>query len=100
MFTRPDGLADTDVAAALAEGWGLRVEGVEHLPVGFGGHHWRAGPWFVTADDLRGRPDREGRLRAALGTARALCDAGLGFVAAPVPTTGGGVLHVVGGGRY
>jgi spectinomycin phosphotransferase len=71
-------------------------------PVGAGGYHWVArsaagSRWFVTADDLDGKPwlgdSRDEvfqRLRGALGTARALRDAaGLAFVAAPKVITHG-----------
>ena len=56
MFTRPDGLSDEAVAAAVTDEWGLRVDAVEHMAVGFGSYHWRADGagerWFVTVDDL------------------------------------------------
>jgi len=39
MFTRPEGLTDDDVRAALAEGWDLQAAEVEYAPVGFGSHH-------------------------------------------------------------
>ena len=107
MRTPPTELSDAAVIAALAAGWGLRGAEVEYLPVGFGSHHWRArahhGPRFVTADDLdeRRRAADEPRdatferLRAALRTARALRDAGLVFVVAPIPTTHGEVVRRV-----
>ncbi len=108
MFTRPDDLADDTVAAAVAEGWGLRAGAIDYLPVGFGSHHWRVEAdgrrWFVTADDLRAKkwhraePHREPlrRLRAALSTARRLRDDGLTFVVAPVADSSGDVLRVAG----
>ena len=99
VLTRPDGLPDERVAGALAAGWGLAVDGLAHAPVGFGSHHWRATAgadrWFVTVDDVA-RAGAAGRLAAALATARRLCDAGLGFVVAPVATRTGAVLHRVG----
>ena len=107
VLTRPDGLADDTVAGALAAGWGLDATALDHAPVGFGSHHWWATAagrtWFVTADDLVARRRSPGepaeaawhRLSAALGTARALRDAGLGFVVAPEPTRAGGVLYRV-----
>ena len=59
MYTRPQDLADADVAAAVAEGWGIDVDHVEYAPVGFGSHHWIATAadvrWFVTVDDLDAR---------------------------------------------
>ena len=55
MFTRPTDLSDPQVVEALGA-WGLRVEEIEYVPVGFGSHHWRVvangGRWFVNVDDL------------------------------------------------
>lgn len=105
MFSRPHDLADAEVAAALIWGWDLDVEDVEHAPLGFGSHHWwvrDAGgtTWFATADDLRTRRRHEdeplaapfARLRAALATAAALSEAGLGWVVAPVRAHDGEVV--------
>ena len=91
MFTRPGDLTDDEVGAALATGWNLDVTSVEHAPLGFGSHHWFVTTadgcrWFATVDDLRTRrvgPDEPlvapfDRLRAALTTARALREHGLG----------------------
>ncbi len=101
MFERPEALPDAAVVDALRDGWGLDVDAIEHLPVGFGGHHWRVGSaWFVTADDLERRPARLATLRAALGTARALHTAGLDFVVAPVPTSTGDVVQLAAGDRF
>jgi spectinomycin phosphotransferase/16S rRNA (guanine(1405)-N(7))-methyltransferase len=106
MFTRPDDLADDTVAAAVADGWGLRADAIDYLPIGFGSHHWRVEAdgrrWFVTADDLiakkwhRAEPQRGPmrRLQAALSTARRLCDDGLTFVVAPVAGRSDDVLRV------
>ncbi|HEV7758017.1 MAG TPA: hypothetical protein VGO78_03475 [Acidimicrobiales bacterium] len=107
MFTRPEGLGDAEVVAALADGWGLDIDRIEHLPVGFGSHHWRAEGagqrWFVSADDLVriGNADESlpvvfDRLRAALVTARQLRDQGLSFVVAPQPDGHGEVVRPVG----
>ena len=109
MFTRPEDFSDDAVAVALTEGWGLRANAIEYLPMGFGSHHWRveAGGslWFVTADDLRARKwsrsesqsDSLTRLRAALSTARRLRDDGLMFVVAPITTTTSEILYVTDG---
>ena len=92
----------------LTEQWGLGGVSVEYLPEGFGSHHWRAesddGGWYVTVDDLTERMQERGesrpevlhRLAAALSTARALRDAGLDFVVAPVPTTADDIVETVG----
>jgi spectinomycin phosphotransferase len=102
MKDRPEGVSDGDVAAVLADGWGLDVRAVEYRPVGFGSYHWavRAGSaeLFVTVDALRGgRAAALRRLERALGTALALRrDAGLDFVVAPVPATSGAVVRRLG----
>jgi Phosphotransferase enzyme family len=105
VLTRPAGLTDATVAAALREGWDLDASAVDYAPVGFGSFHWRVtggdGQWFVTADDLAVKrrvraepldvPFR--RLSAALLTARLLADAGLEFVVAPRLTRTGAVVY-------
>lgn len=109
MFSRPEDLPDDEVAAALASSWGSDVASVEHAPVGFGSHHWWVTTgdgrrWFATADDLRTRRMVPGepldapfaRLHAALATAAALRDHGLGWVVAPRATTDGHVVVRVG----
>jgi len=69
------------------------VRRVEHLPVGFGAHHWIAyddrGPrLFVTMDVLRPLDPPE-RLEAAYAGAAALHERGLEFVVASLPTITG-----------
>src|SRR5262245_15829044 len=107
--TRPGDLSDAELAAALREGWDLEISALAYAAVGFGSYHWRAraagASWFVTADDLElKRSERSEpldaprrRLVTALSTARALHDAGLDFVVAPVMTPARTVVHVVGG---
>jgi spectinomycin phosphotransferase len=85
----------------VAGGWALGIAGLRYLPVGAGAYHWIAHGedgrrWFVTCDDLDTKPwlgtDREtvfAGLLAAYGTAVALRNAGLTFVAAPVTTAAG-----------
>jgi spectinomycin phosphotransferase len=93
---RPADIRDSDVAAALASQWPLKVQELSYLPVGFGGYHWLAvdqmySRWFVTASDLDAPwvPD----LPAAMQTAAWLAmEAGLKFVVAPVPTRTGQVV--------
>jgi spectinomycin phosphotransferase len=90
---RPEGLADVEVAAALASHWDLAVTSLRYLPVGFGGYHWSAddtdgGRWFVTATDLA-RFDSFAELEQAMSTAVRLAQAGLDFVLAPVPAASG-----------
>ena len=60
MREAPVGVADADVADAVRQAWSAGVDAVEHLPVGFGAHHWAAAGdgrpiLFVTLDQLGGR---------------------------------------------
>ncbi|MGY0236779.1 phosphotransferase enzyme family protein [Longispora urticae] len=109
MKDRPEGVTESALVAALADGWGVTVRSVAYLPVGAGSYHWAArvgdpdGPGsgrdgpalFVTVDDL-GHDDRDlafGRLGRAMDTASALRrDADLGFVVAPVPARTGATV--------
>lgn len=105
MLTRPAGLPDDTVTAALKSWWGFTAVSLEYQPVGFGSYHWLAGDragrrLFVTADDLAARQrtasdstdDAFDRLDRAFGTALALRDqAGLSFVIAPLPAGAGRV---------
>jgi spectinomycin phosphotransferase len=80
---RPAGIADQDLLLALTGVRGLEAAGVRYAAVGGGGYHWVArsaagSRWFVTVDDLDGRPwlgdsrDEVLRgLRGVMGTARA-----------------------------
>ena len=113
MFTRPDDLPEAVLAGALRDGWGFTPASLEYQAVGFGSHHWlatdaRGGRVFATVDDLtarlRTRQDTAdaafGRLSRALATARSLrAEAGLAFVVAPVPASGGQVVARL-SGRY
>jgi spectinomycin phosphotransferase len=97
---RPEGLADEEVAGALARHWDLAVTELRYLPVGFGGYHWSAhdasgSRWFVTATDLA-RFDSFIELERAMSTAARLAQAGLEFVLAPVPTSAGRAACPVG----
>src|SRR6185437_9314858 len=93
----------------LADGWGLSAETLRYAPVGGGSYHWvvTSGPgeqWFVTVDDLddkgwlgRTRPVVFAGLRASLDASVALRrEAGLRFVAAPVPALDGQSLRPLG----
>jgi spectinomycin phosphotransferase len=94
---------------ALAAGWGLSAGTLRYAPVGGGSYHWvvTSGPgeqWFVTVDDLddkgwlgRTRPAVFAGLRAALDASVTLRrEAGLRFVAAPVPTLDGRSVRPLG----
>jgi spectinomycin phosphotransferase len=104
----PSDLVPERLEAALAEGWRLRAASLEYLPVGGGSHHWQLAVAdgthrFVTVDDLDGKDWLGGTrdtvsdgLRRALRTAAALRgQAGLEFVAAPVPDRHGEPLRRV-----
>jgi spectinomycin phosphotransferase len=89
MKSRPAGVTDADVAAALESGWGLRADSLAYAPVGAGSYHWTAGRYFVTVDDLDDKPwlgsnrsDVLDGLRAAMGVALSLAE--LPFVLAPI----------------
>jgi spectinomycin phosphotransferase len=101
MRDRPAGLDERDLTAALSEGWAVEARATAYLPVGAGAYHWsvtdsRAAVWFVKVDDLgaddAGRERAFDQIRRSLTTARALHDAGLGFVLAPVPARDGAAL--------
>ena len=102
MLTPPDALPLDAVARHIGKGWNIAVAEIAYRPVGFGSYHWQAtdtdgGRWFVTADDLNGKPNaivRPGdeaftRLGAALATAQDLRDSGSKFVVAPIATIRG-----------
>jgi len=108
---RPEGITERDVAHALADGWGLSAGTLRlrYARVGGGSYHWvvTGGPgerWFVTVDDLddkgwlgQTRPAVFSGLRAALDAALWLRrEAGLGFVAAPVPARDGQAVRPLG----
>ena len=108
MRSAPPDLLPERLATVLAEGWGLRSDSLEYLPVGGGSHHWLLADGngthrFVTVDDLDGKDWFGGTraavsqgLRRALRTAAALRgQAGLEFVVAPVPDSGGEPLRRV-----
>ena len=113
MFACPGDLPVAVLAGALRDGWGFTPASLEYQAAGFGSHHWlaadaRGGRVFATVGDLtaglRTRQDTAGaafgRLSRALATALSLrAEAGLAFVAAPVPAPGGQVAARL-SGRY
>lgn len=78
---------------AVRTGWLPDADAVEHLPVGFGAHHWAASVTgerrlFVTFDRLS--PKRSaGSLEAAYAAAASLAAAGLEFVVASIESASG-----------
>jgi len=94
VYERSPDIADAEIAAVLRDEWRLDLTGLDYLPVGFGGHHWRTADasgrrWFVTAQESAGA--HQAALSAALETATALAAAGLDFVVAPVRSAAGRV---------
>ena len=102
MKDLPQGLDQTDLINALAEGWGLEVTNAAYRPVGAGSYHWvvtdaHRKRHFVTVDDLDDKgylgANRDlafDGLRRAFGATLALrLEGGLDFVVAPQPTPTG-----------
>ena len=92
MREAPTGIDDVDVLHLVRDQWAPEADAVEHLPVGFGAHHWaasRAGTrtHFTTLDAL-GTRHTAGSLEAAYGAAAALAQH-VDFVLAPLPTRAG-----------
>lgn len=101
MLEPPTHVTDTEVLVAVQDNWDPRAATIDHLPVGFGAHHWRAsGPgcdWFVTLDALLPRHTAES-LEAAYAGAATLFASGLEFVLAACATVDGGyTVPMVGG---
>lgn len=97
MKERPDDVSDTQVLDAVRRHWTPEVDVVEHLSVGWGGHHWRASvagepTLFVTLDPPTPR-HTPASFEAAYASAAAL---GLDFVWAPVPRVDGGFTVPIG----
>jgi spectinomycin phosphotransferase len=105
---RPEGIGDGEVGRALAEGWRIHAADLRYAAVGGGSYHWvvrdgEGGRWFVTVDDLDDKPwlghsriTALDGLRAAMDTALALRqEAGLRFVAAPIPAFGGETVRAL-----
>jgi spectinomycin phosphotransferase len=93
MREPPAGVHEAEVLAAISRHWDAHTDSIEHLPVGFGAHHWAAYDGtsprlFATLDGLEPRHSAAG-LEAAYAGATALYDAGLEFVLASVPTLEG-----------
>ena len=93
MREPPPGVSEADLLAAVRRHWDAGIDRVEHLPVGFGAHHWAAyagGParLFVTLDGLAPRHTAAG-LEAAYAGAVHLNGTGLEFVLASLPSDGG-----------
>jgi spectinomycin phosphotransferase len=82
----PPGVDDPDVLEAVRQAWPGDIDAVDHLPVGFGAHHWAAShhgrrKLFVTLDQLGARHSAAS-LEAAYAGAAVLAASGLEFVLA------------------
>jgi spectinomycin phosphotransferase len=85
---RPAEVDDADLLTEVRRGWDADVDRVEHLPVGFGAHHWAAYAGgaprlFVTFDRLGGRHTAE-TLESTYSGAVALREAGLDVALVPL----------------
>jgi spectinomycin phosphotransferase len=106
---RPDGVDERQLGLVLAEGWRIDAAAMRYAAVGGGSYHWvvrdaEGRRWFMTVDDLDdkawlgdSRPAVMAGLRSAMDTALELRrNAGLEFVAAPVPGCGGTTVRPLG----
>lgn len=103
MREPPADVTDGNVLTAVRRHWSVDVDRVEHLPVGFGAHHWRASAsgsprFFATLDRLAQRHTVDS-LERAYASAAALADAGLDFVVGSVATSSGRFTVPLGAGR-
>lgn len=107
MRAKPLDLGDGELAQCLAANWGIRAVSLDYVAIGGGSHHWRAvsghDTLWVTVDDLDDKGFLGGDARttleglcAALATARAVHDHGLGFVVVPLPSLAGELVRPVG----
>ena len=105
MLAPPVDLDIGELTAALNDGWQILHPTIDYLAVGFGSHHWSVigqdgQRWFVTVDEHR-TAGTLADLRRAFMTASALhAEAGLRFVAAPIPDVTGAIIRVLGGGAF
>jgi spectinomycin phosphotransferase len=101
VLTEPVDLDRAELVAAVERHWALSGLRFDYLPVGFGSHHWHAGEWFITVDDLAAGHQLESdadasfaALDRAYQTAAALRDdAGLEFVVAPLADSDGAIIR-------
>jgi len=98
----PDHVSAAEVLAAVRARWEPEADGIEHLPIGFGAHHWAASVGgdrrlFVTLDGLAPR-HTAASLEGAYAAAAGLATQGLEFVLASRPTRDGTFTVPVAGG--
>ncbi|MBU6533616.1 aminoglycoside phosphotransferase family protein [Streptomyces sp. NPDC057245] len=87
MQDRPAHVDESELLALVRAHWDPDVDALDHQPVGFGAHHWRAtaggeARWFVTVDELGRRHDAKS-LESAYAGAASLHAAGLDFLHVP-----------------
>jgi len=102
MQTPPTDVTSEQVLACARSTWDASLVAVEHLPVGFGAHHWRAdgpaGPsLFLTLDPPLPRHTPQS-LESAYAAAATLAAAGLEFIYANEPSTSGSFTVPLGSG--
>jgi spectinomycin phosphotransferase len=97
----PAELDESGLLDIVRREWDDTVDELQHLPIGFGAHHWAGSAagqrrLFVTLDRLG--PKRNGpQLEDAYAAAAALAGSGLEFVLACLPTAHGGFTVPFGG---
>ncbi|MGI8899591.1 MAG: hypothetical protein ACR2HA_01445 [Nocardioides sp.] len=101
MREPPEQLDAADLLEVVRRRWDADVDALEHLPVGFGAHHWAASAGgvrrhFVTFDRLLPKRDSSS-LENAYATAASLARSGLDFVLASSPTVSGYTVPLSGG---
>src|SRR5437879_2198470 len=108
MNVPPADLDELELIGPLRDSWGLDVDAVSYVPMGFGSYQWLAttrqgNRYFLTVDDLDSKAwlgtDRASAfagLDEAFDTAVELHErAGLDFVVAPIRTGEGRTVHRV-----
>lgn len=103
MREPPGQITPQDVLSAVRTWWDGSIDRVDHLPVGFGAHHWAAYAderprLFVTLDAMGSR-HTPWSLEAAYASAAALAASGLDFVLAPLRAAVGSLTVRVADGR-
>ncbi|CAN5197145.1 N/A [soil metagenome] len=102
MREPPEHLDPAELLDVVRTQWDEAVDRLEHLPVGFGAHHWAASVeqsrrYFVTFDRLAPKRSCEG-LERAYCAAASLSSSGLEFVLASLSSVSGGFTVPLGTG--
>src|SRR4051812_34151657 len=101
MRESPTQVTNQDVLACAQTWWNLDSDAAEHLPVGFGAHHWLISShgkplYFATWDVLNSQHTADS-LEAAYQAAVAIA-VDLEFVLAPLPRSDGHCIASLEGG--